>query len=116
MFNYNILRLIIIVCCLTDSLALDCSQYHNDLDIVGQFPFPMEMSLTEDEYENRSRSGFLLNTNGNFVEKIRMVSENMVPSSVFCLRNLTTLRILSTPFENSMFHVYIVNFYFEYFV
>jgi len=114
MFHYNILGLFIIVCCLKDSLALDCIQYRNDLDIINGFPFPIKMFLEEDEYWVHQNSAFLLSKNSAFVESIIIKKENVVPSSVFCLSNLTMLRIVSTPFENSMFRlVSIVNFYSE---
>ncbi len=80
---------------------MDCSQFINDDDILRQFPFPVKLNAIK--YDADDKTTAQISQDGTFVESITIKNEDLVPLSLFCLSNVTSLRILFTPFENGMF-------------
>lgn len=83
-----------------DWSTLECDKYNNDLDILAQFPFSVKLNASPNEFYDNHKSVAELSNDGNTVQRIAIKNEKLVPSSLFCLSNLTSLQIESTPFEN----------------
>ncbi len=83
---------------------MDCSQFDNDQDVLRQFPFPIKLNPTMYEYDEKSR--VKMSEDGTFVDWITIKNEDLVPLSLFCLSNVTSLGIELTPFDNgTIFHI-----------
>ncbi len=87
----------------TNVSELDCSQFIDDHDILRQFPFPLTIYLSDDDENEYGISAALMDENDTFVKTLAIYNEKIVPSSVFCLTNLQTLKIEGTQFENGNF-------------
>ncbi len=83
---------------------LDCSQFSNDHDVLRQLPFPVQANPAT--YGNNEKSVVKMSEDGTFVEWITIMNEDLVPLSLFCLSNVTSLGIILTPFENGIRFLY----------
>jgi len=79
----------------------DCSQFIDDYDILRHFPFPVVISLATNDLVVGA-SGAARNKNNTFIDALAIYEEKVVPSIVFCLSNLRTLKVERTPFENNI--------------
>jgi len=87
---------------------LDCSQFRDDLDVLRQLPFLLVINpATSDDYKNSTAT---MNEEETFVKSIAVRYEKTVPSSIYCLSNLDTLHIETTPFENGIVPDALANF------
>ncbi|CAF1676421.1 unnamed protein product [Adineta ricciae] len=78
--------------------TLDCSAYANDQEILATFPFSIPFLPWTDysptEYDKTSgRWDFFQR-----VYELVIVSENFIPSTIFCLRSLQNLYIRNSSF------------------
>lgn len=60
---------------------------------------------------NWQKSTARMNENGNLVVDLQLRNENLVPLSIFCLKNLRTLEIQNMPFPDGNFYWQIIAVY-----
>ena len=82
-----------------DASELDCHKYGNDLEILAGFPFSVKINPSLSEFYEGHQSVAETSADGTSVQRLAIKYEKVVPSSLFCLSNLTILQIESTPFE-----------------
>lgn len=76
-----------------DNANIDCSKFKRDLDVLRSFSFVVQINpiiTTEKTYA-------IMNSNSQ-VEELSIYHEISLPLDVFCLVNLHTLQVNSTPF------------------
>ncbi len=76
------------------TLVPDCSQYENDDQVEKSFPF----SVNFKSLKTSTTSG-IKHANGNIIH-LKIVNEQYVPPSVFCLEDLQELYVRNTKFLN----------------
>jgi len=75
-------------------LELDCSKYLNDEDIIHSFPFPVHMNPA---IQNTETTFAQMNDKYNVIS-LKIAYEECVPSSIYCLKSLSLLKIVNTNF------------------
>lgn len=76
------------------TVQLDCSRFTDDLEIVNALPFRTYIgSMVHD------RTYALMDTTNHNIHTLQISKETYFPGNVFCLKNLRTLIIDSTPFN-----------------
>ena len=81
-----------------DAFDIDCSQFHDDLDVLNQLPFPLDMMPLRGSQKHNSLV-FMYN-NETFVRAIYIGNEKVVPPSIVCLSKLEILYISGTQFPD----------------
>ncbi len=82
--------------------TLNCEQFADDLEILSQFPFSVNL---DPKQQGPGKSTAILD--GSLVVMIQLrQSGSTVPESVFCLKNLQSLDIMNMNFVNGNRHYY----------
>ncbi len=82
----------------------NCEQYANDLEILSQFPFNVNLDYKQ---QGPDKSTAILDSNGTSVVMIQLrQAGRIVPESVFCLKNLQSLDIMNMIFTNGNRYYY----------
>jgi hypothetical protein len=82
-----------------DITDVDCSQYSSDYDILRQFPFPIIINPTRDQWKQTLA---FMKDNDTFVQHLFIIEESIIPPSIFCLSNLEGIMTEKTPLVNDI--------------
>jgi hypothetical protein len=86
-----------------DVFDIDCSQFRDDLDVLNQLPFSLEMNPRG--WYDEMNSSASMHKNENFVRDIDIHNEEAVPPSIVCLSKLERLTIRGTPLPDGQFFI-----------
>jgi Leucine-rich repeat (LRR) protein len=75
-------------------LELDCSKYLNDEDIIHSFPFTVHANAA---IQNTATTFAQMDDKYNVIS-LKIAYEECVPSSIYCLKSLSILKIVNTNF------------------
>ncbi len=76
---------------------LDCSQFDSDYDVLYHFSFQIMINPISNSWQ---KSVAVMNGNATLVNHLTLRNENVVPLSIFCLKNLRYLQIENMPFPD----------------
>ena len=86
-----------------DPFDIDCSQFHDDLDVLNQLPFLLDMN--SDGWYDEMNSSASMHKNETFVRFIDIHNEEIVPPSIVCLSKLESLYIRGSPLPDGQFFI-----------
>jgi len=79
------------------SSSIDCSQYKTDYRIIKSFPFHVDLNPV---FQDSTTTYALMNKTDN-IHYIKITSQKLIPSIIYCLKHLKELYIHNTRFCDS---------------